>query len=242
MTAPTIGVTSNYSPADDGTFGTIQVGESYIQAVIRAGGLPLIIPVGLSGERLQSLIDRLDGILFTGGSDVNPLRFQGQDHPRIYGIDDRRDELEISLVNHAVDTGKPFLGICRGVQVINVALGGSLYTHIADQMTGALRHDYFPNIPRNHLAHGVWIAKDSLLAHILGSRSIEVNSLHHQGINRIAPGLRSVAHAPDQMIEGVELPGHPFGLGVQWHPEWLQEHAQQRELFKAFVEAADKSK
>ncbi len=241
MTAPLIGLTANFSPADDGKFGTIQVGESYVQAVLKAGGLPVVIPVGLSGLELQALIERLDGILLTGGSDVNPARFQGPDHPRVYGIDDRRDELEITLVQRAVETGRPFLGICRGVQVINVALGGNLYTDIADQMTGALRHDYYPSIPRNHLAHAVSIEKDSVLAQVLGGVSMEVNSLHHQGLDRLAPNLRTVARAPDSLIEAVELPGHPFGVGIQWHPEWLQEHAPQRRLFRAFIEAAGRT-
>jgi putative glutamine amidotransferase len=242
MAAPLIGLTANFSPADDGKFGTIQVGESYVQAVLKAGGLPVVIPVGISGLELQSLIDRLDGILLTGGSDVDPARFQGPGHPRVYGIDARRDELEITLVQKAVETGMPFLGICRGVQVINVALGGTLYTDIADQMNGALRHDYYPDIPRNYLAHAVSIEKDSLLAQVLGSISVEVNSLHHQGLDRPAPDLRVVAHAPDSLIEAVELPEHPFGVGVQWHPEWLQEHAPQRRLFQAFVEAAGRGR
>lgn len=241
MSAPLIGLTSNFVPAEDGKFGTIQAGESYVQAVLKAGGLPMIIPVGLSTTQLQTLVDRLDGVLFTGGSDINPVRFHGANHPRVYGIDDRRDALEIDLVQQFAETGKPFMGICRGVQVINVALGGTLYTDITDQMSGALRHDYFPDIPRNHLAHAVSVEPDSLLARILGGSAVEVNSLHHQGLDQLAPGLRTVAHAPDRLIEGVELAGHPFGLGVQWHPEWLQEHAPQRRLFQAFIEAAGRS-
>jgi putative glutamine amidotransferase len=238
--SPIIGVTSSYTrPRDElAKFGTIEVGESYIQAVLNAGGTPVVLPVGLSDTDLQAVFSRLDGILLTGGSDIDPARFNGVPHPRVYGIDPRRDAMEIQLVQMAAEQGKPFLGICRGIQAVNVALGGSLYTDIGDQHPGALRHDWYPNIPRNHLAHPVRLDGSSRLAQILGGDSFEVNSLHHQGLQQVAPPLRVVAHAPDQMIEAVELPGHPFGLAVQWHPEWLQEHAPQRALFRALVQAS----
>lgn len=238
MAAPLIGITSNYVPADDGKFGVINVGESYIQAVIRAEGLPVVIPVGLSEAEVRALFDRLDGLLLTGGADVDPLLFDGLPHPRVYGIDARRDAMEIDLVRMAAEQGKPFLGICRGIQVINVALGGTLYTDIADQKEQALRHDWYPNIARDYLAHPVTISPECQLASILGGEMCEVNSLHHQGILRMAPVLRPTAFALDGLIEAVELPGHPFGMGVQWHPEWLQEHAAQRRLFQALVKAA----
>ena len=236
--APIIGVTSNFIPPSHGPFGEITVGESYIQAVLRAGGMPVVIPVGLPEEELHSLVTHLDGILFTGGSDIDPQHFQGRAHPRVYGIDPRRDALELRLVQLAAEDGTPFLGICRGIQVINVALGGTLFTDIADQAPQPLKHDQYPDIPRDFLAHPVALATDSRLAQILGSLSCEVNSLHHQGLEQLAPSLRAVGYAPDQLIEAVELPNHPFGLGVQWHPEWLQDYAPQRELFRAFIQAA----
>lgn len=241
MPAPLIGVTSNFSPSNDGRMGTIVVGEAYIQAVLRAGGLPIVIPVGLSDDELSSLFSRLDGVLLTGGGDIDPKQFQGVAHPRVYGIDARRDRIEVALVKLAADSGKPFLGICRGIQVINVALGGTLYTDVADQMAGATRHDFYPDIPRDYLAHYVSIAPGSRLAGCLGGEKFEVNSLHHQGIERLADSLVAVAHAADALIEGVELPGHPFGLGVQWHPECLQDYEPQRQLFQALVKAADPS-
>lgn len=236
--APVIGVTSNYVPPQEDVFGSIVIGDSYIQAVLKAGGLPVVIPVGLPEDDLQALASRLDGILFTGGSDIDPQRFNGQPHPRVYGIDERRDALELRLVKMAVNEGKPFLGICRGIQVINVALGGTLFTDIADQLSGSLKHDQYPNIPRDYLAHTVVLEPGSRLAGILGGQSFQVNSLHHQGVEQVAPSLRAVGCAPDRLIEAVELPGHPFGLGVQWHPEWLQAHAPQRQLFSAFIQAA----
>lgn len=239
MAAPLIGVTSNFSPPKGGgPFGTISIGESYIQAVIQAGGLPVILPVGLSQAGMADLLARLDGVLITGGSDLDPARFEGVPHPRVYGIDPLRDELEIQLIRMAARDGKPFLGICRGIQAVNVALGGSLYTDLADQLSGALRHDWYPDIPRNYLAHPVSLQPGSRLAQILGGETVEVNSLHHQGVARLASSLTAVAYSPDRLVEAVELPGHPFGLAVQWHPEWLQEYAPQRQLFQAFVRAA----
>lgn len=239
MAAPIIGITSSIIPPKEGKFGTLSLGESYIQAVLNAGGIPLAVPPGLTGEALETVFSHLDGILFTGGADVDPARFNGRPHPRVYGIEQGRDAVEIRLVQMAAERGKPFLGICRGIQVINVALGGTLFTDISDQKENSLRHDYYPDIPRNYLAHAVAVQGASRLCDVLGGESVEVNSLHHQGIEQVAQVLQPVAYAPDQLVEAVELPGHPFGLGVQWHPEWLQEHEPQRKLFRAFIQASN---
>jgi putative glutamine amidotransferase len=239
MPAPIIGVTSNLLSAGNGRIASVAVGEAYIQSVLRAGGIPVIIPVGLSEPELRLLLSRLDGILLTGGGDIDPARFDGVPHPRVYDVDPRRDDLEIRLVQQAAERGTPFLGICRGIQAINVALGGSLYTDLADHLPGSLKHDHFPDIPRNFLAHEVAVTPESKLAKILGGSAFQVNSLHHQGVQRLAPGLTASAFAPDRVVEAVELQGHPFGIGVQWHPEWLQELAPQRQLFQALVAAAN---
>lgn len=238
MTAPWIGVTANLLPPQDGTIGTVTVSEAYIKAVVSAGGIPLVIPAGIPSDDLPGLFARLDGILFTGGGDIHPRRFNGESHPRVYGVEEQRDDLEIRLAQMAAEAGKPFLGICRGIQVINVALGGSLYTDIGDQKPGALRHDYFPNIPREHLAHAVAVEAGSRLAQALGGEQFEVNSLHHQGLQSIAPAMQVTATSPDGLVEAVELPDHPFAVGVQWHPEWLQAYQPQRQLFQALIRAA----
>jgi putative glutamine amidotransferase len=238
MPAPIIGVTTNYIPAQPDSSGQFAISEKYTQAVLRAGGLPVILPLELPADSLAELLSRIDGLLLTGGADIDPARFDGASHPRVYGVMESRDDQELRLVRLAAEQGKPFLGICRGIQVINVALGGTLYTDIGDQMPNALKHDQFPGIPRDYLAHEVAVESGSLLEKALGGRAFAVNSLHHQGVERLAPGLKAVACAPDRLIEAVELPGHPFGLGVQWHPEWLQEHAPQRQLLRAFVDSA----
>jgi putative glutamine amidotransferase len=234
MIYPLIGITTNYikQPSPLPASG---VSEAYIQAVRRAGGIPLLIPSGLKSDEIQELRKHLDGILFTGGGDVDPVLFNGKPHDQVYGIIPERDGTEINLVRLAAESSWPFLGICRGIQVINVALGGTLYTHIEDQLAGALKHDYEE---RDLLVHPVEIEPRSRLARILGLPVVQTNSLHHQGIERVAPGLEVVGQTSDGLVEAVELRGHRFGISVQWHPEWLQDKKEMRALFEALVEAA----
>ena len=238
MSYPVIGITANTIPESETRSAQVSLSQTYLDAIQRAGGTPVILPTRLEGEALQSVLSRLDGVLLSGGSDLDPTRFNGIAHPRVYGIDPFRDEMEIQLVNLAASQGKPFLGICRGIQSVNVALGGSLFTDLGDQLAGALKHDNYPDLPRDYLAHAVSIQPQSRLAGILGGESAQVNSMHHQGLLVVAPALRRVAYAPDGLVEAVEMPGHPFGMAVQWHPECLQEHAAQRALFQAFIQAS----
>jgi putative glutamine amidotransferase len=238
--AAIIGITTNCMHPEGEPPRTL-VSDLYIQAILRAGGVPLLIPNGLSQAQVEALRSRIDGILLTGGGDIDLSYFNGKPHPRVYGIEKRRDETEIALVNCAASTGWPFLGICRGIQVINVALGRTLYTHIQDQLPGALKHDYFPNYPRDYLAHRVSLAKGSSLQKIIGAAGIETNSLHHQGLDQIGRDLRVSANAPDGLVEAVELESHPFGLGVQWHPECMPDSPRMQAIFKCFVEAAGRS-
>jgi len=237
MPQPVIGITTTRTQHKN-EYPNAAQSEKYIEAVLLAGGLPVLIPNLLPPSDLEALRARLDGILLTGGSDVDPALFNGAPHPEIYGIYPQRDATEIALVQRAAQTGQPFMGICRGIQVVNVALGGTLYTHIADQLQGALRHDWYPDIPRDYLAHPVTVQPGSLLERITASSELKTNSLHHQGLRQIAPTLRPIAWAPDGLVEAVELPGHPFALGVQWHPEWLVQYPPMLELFKALVSAA----
>ena len=239
MARPLIGITTS-RVLNNANIQVMSTAEAYVQAVYRAGGLPVLIPLGITDADLKALLARLDGLLFTGGGDIAPGRYGGQPHPRVYDIDPDRDRVEINLVQMAVDGGMPFLGICRGFQVLNVAMGGTMYEDILDQHPGALKHDYFPGYPREMLVHPVQVAPGSRLAEILEQTEVEVNSLHHQGVRQVPEALRTTAFAPDGIPEAVELPGHPFGLAVQWHPEWLQAHAPMRRLFEALVGAANK--
>jgi putative glutamine amidotransferase len=237
LTDPIIGVTT-YRLRNSSGLGVQGANEAYIQALVQAGGLPVMLPVNLDEVRLVRLSNHLDGILFTGGGDILPERYGSTPHPKVTHVDETRDQVEIELLVHAVEKAIPFLGICRGLQVINVASGGTLYEDLLDQRPDTLEHDYDQNYPRNYLAHSVEIGEKSRLAQILGMRTVRVNSLHHQGIRQLAPGLLPSAYAPDGLIEALELPDHPFGMAVQWHPEWLLEQAGMRNLFREFIEAA----
>jgi putative glutamine amidotransferase len=217
------------------------VQQSYTNAILQAGGVPVLIPSELPESGWKELSKQLDGILFTGGPDIATERFNGIPHPAVYGVDEARDDLELGLANLAAYKDKPFLGICRGLQVVNVALGGTLYTHISDQHPNALQHDYQgeDGIPaRTALAHPVRIEEGSQIGKILGEPILNVNSLHHQGIKDVAPSLKAVAYAPDGLVEAVELPEHNFAIAVQWHPEWLTDQEPIRRLFRAFIDAA----
>ena len=212
------------------------INTAYVEAIRQAGGLPVLIPNQLHGGEWRDLYPRLNGILFTGGGDISLAYFAGSPHPKIDEVDENRDSLELSLFRQAAQEGKPFLGICRGCQLANVALGGTLYTHIQDQLPGALKHDWYPDIPRTTIAHPVQLDEGSRSAKIFGESILQVNSLHHQAIKDLAPGLVAVGHAPDHLVEVVELHDHPFGIAVQWHPEWLTDQQSMRRLFSAFVE------
>lgn len=212
--------------------------KAYSQALVQAGACPVLIPCDLSGDLLEPLLFRLDGILFSGGGDIQPDRYRSQAHPLVAGIDEQRDQVELILLEAALQQELPFLGICRGLQLINVGLGGSLYEDVLDQKPLALRHDQAVDHPRSYLAHTVSLSAGTRLEKILGLKTARVNSLHHQGVRELAPGLQASAFSPDGLVEGVELPGYRFGVGVQWHPEWLMDQRETRSLFRAFVEAA----
>jgi putative glutamine amidotransferase len=214
----------------------VQILRAYVSAIVEAGGAPILIPPDLPEDGWRTLLDRLDGILFSGGADIGLEHFDGEPHPSME-VEAVRDYIELPLLRAAVNGDKPFLGICRGLQVMNVALGGTLYTHILDQLPNALQHDWHDQ-QRETLAHPVRVEEGTRLAEILGAPLVQVNSLHHQGIKDLAPNLKATAFAPDGLIEGIELPDHKFALAVQWHPEWMTKHEEMRRLFRAFVVAS----
>lgn len=236
MSPPVIGITTGYSKNPDGLPG-IYLLRAYVRAVQEAGGLPVLLPSDLAESDWETVYARLDGILFSGGGDISLEHFDGSPHPRISEVDPRRDALELALARRLAEEGKPFLGICRGCQLVNVAFGGTLFTHIYDQLPGALDHAY-PGNMRTVLAHPVRLEPGGRLAHIVQTEQLMVNSLHHQGLKNLSPDLRPLAWAPDGLVEAIELSHHPFGLAVQWHPEWLTDRQESRHLFKAFVDAA----
>jgi putative glutamine amidotransferase len=238
MSHPVIGITTGHS---ENKYGLPQIHllDTYVNATLMAGGIPLILPPELhKEEKWRTVYNLTDGILLSGGADIDPKRFGGEEHPSVHGVDSERDALEIAIVRQAVADGKPFLGICRGFQLLNVAFGGTLYTHIRDQFSAEINHDTSPQKPRSTLAHLVDVETDSHLGKILQEKTLTVNSWHHQGAKEIPPQLKITAHAPDGLVEAMELSEHPFGIAVQWHPEWMLDNPHMQALFRAFIDAS----
>jgi len=244
---PRIGLTASVMPTRFGTRRTF-LNEPYIAAIQEAGGVPLVVTPAHSGPALRALFELLDGLVLTGGEDVAPERY-GEEvlRPNVEVVPER-DALEFALLEWALADDLPVLAICRGVQVLNVGLGGTLYQDLATDRPAPLGHDQ--NLgesprPRTEPHHSVAVRPGSCLAEVLGLAEIEVNSLHHQGIKTLAGPLTPVAHAPDGLVEAVE-PADParwtFLVGVQWHPEELCRggHGPSRRLFERFVAAAAK--
>ena len=212
---------------------------TYIEAVTAAGGVPTLIPLGLDENALRTLLGQLDGLVLTGGGDIAGEHYHSEHPDFIFDVDPDRDRVELFLAREAVARNVPLLAICRGHQILNVALGGTLYEDVMEWMPGAIKHDFFNTFPRNHQAHVVTIEPGSKLAETLGRDEACVNSLHHQGVHDLAPGLTAVAHAPDGLIEAVEAADHPYAIGVQWHPENLiDDEPVMLSLFRGLVEAA----
>ncbi len=247
---PTIGITClDDQPTQDPHAPRFGQNQTYVHAMAKAGAAPLLIPNLADKTLLRTLYDLLDGLLLSGGEDIDPAYYGETRHEKCGPVSPDRDEAELTLTGWAMDDGKPLLGICRGIQVLNVALGGSLYQDIQAQIQGGDKHDYrYPGYPRNRLSHTVTVAPQTHLAHILGLLNspcplYRVNSSHHQAIKGVAPGLTVAARAPDDIIEAVEAEGHPFAIGVQWHPEELADNdVRSQRIFDALVEACQRRK
>jgi putative glutamine amidotransferase len=246
---PTVGITClDDRPVQDQHALRFGQSQAYVHAVARAGAAPLLIPPLADKALLRTLYELLDGLLLSGGEDVDPAYYGEPRHEKCVPVSHDRDETELALARWAVDDEKPLLAICRGIQVLNVALGGSLYQDIQAQVPEADKHDWHPGYPRDRLSHTAIIAPQAHLAHILGPLNspcplYRVNSMHHQAIKDVAAGLIVAAQAPDRTIEAVEVEGHPFAIGVQWHPEELADNdVQAQRIFSALVEACQGGK
>ena len=233
---PIIGVTMSFQePASGQGSDYFALYRKYVAAVEQAEGVAVGLPA--QPEAVAELFPILDGLLLSGGGDVAPELFGQDRHPKTRLIDRQRDDFELALVREWVSTGRPLLAICRGIQVLNVALGGNLIQDIADQVADPLVHQKSEGEAR----HLIRLQPTSRMANLLGDDELEVNSYHHQAVQDLAPGLKEVAWATDGVVEGVEMPDAGFAIGVQWHPELMvQNDARQLQLFVGLVEAAER--
>ncbi len=211
--------------------------ETYVNAVFDAGGLPLIVPV--LPANVDQLMGLLDGLILSGGGDIHPDRFDRPRHPQTDGILEERDDLELRVFEAARERSLPVLGVCRGLQLINVALGGTLIQDIPDERPQSSQHrQHLDGLARDDVSHPVDLVAGSRLADIYGATRIMTNSYHHQSVDDLAEGLVITGWAEDGTVESLEMPGDPFLVAVQWHPETLyRRHTEHAQIFTALIEA-----
>lgn len=227
---PLIGVTT-YSANENFE---VTLPENYISAVRRAGGIPVLIAPGEG--HTDELVARLDGVVLAGGGDICPSCYEGEDHETVYMVNAERDRMELQLALQIIDRGTPTLAICRGIQIVNVALGGTLHNHLPDLVGETVLHRAPPREP---IPHPVDVEPGSRVASTLQNCRVEPMSWHHQALKDVADPLKVVARAPDGVIEAVEMCDHPWLLGVQWHPEITADRdASQQRLFDGLVHQA----
>jgi putative glutamine amidotransferase len=236
MNLPLIGITTSLKgihPLPDENY------QPYFDAVEGAGGEPWIIGKDQPLNEMDELLARLGGLLFSGGGDVQTHLYHGDESIPLESVSRKRDALELALIPKALALDLPLLGICRGLQVLNVACGGTLITDIGDSPSSSVHHNYpSKKYPRDMIAHKVTFVSGSRLAEIYQSEQVSVNSRHHQAVNEVAPGWQVAAQAPEGLIEALELPSARFALGVQWHPENLQAMPGHKALLHSFIAAA----
>jgi len=206
---------------------------TYVDSLRRAGAVPVVIPP--QPENAEEIVDGLDGILLAGGDDCDPTAYGEQPHPSVEPMDPRRQSNDLTLARVARQRGIPTLGICLGVQMMNVAAGGTLIQDIDSELRTDIGH---ASEPSDRHRHDILVEEGTRLASIIGEQDLNVNSSHHQAIRHVGEGLRVTALAPDGIIEGLEDPKHPFYVGVQWHPEDMPVEKSASSLFGAFVDAA----
>lgn len=236
--APCIGITCLISEQELNNPPLVGARRAYIDSVVKAGGVPLLIPPLRENTSLDQLLTRLDGLLIPGGADVEPEHYGEDAHPTSGPFSKERDSAEIRLIHGAIQGGLPILAICRGIQVLNVALGGSLIQDIPSCVPGSLNHPQKNNpSARTSIAHEISIEDGSILHKMLGVDRIGVNSLHHQSIKRLASSLKATARSSDGIVEAVEGMGGEFLVGVQCHPESLWQATEPRwlRLFEEFI-------
>lgn len=239
---PLIAVTTSMYAGESYRLPQIMLGATYVAALEDAGGTALLLTPAHQADSISRVLDTVQGLVLTGGEDVEPTRYGQEPHPKLGSTNPVRDEMEFTALQCAIERRLPVLGICRGMQLLNVALGGTLYQDLPSQRPGSVIHQLQASI--NQRWHAAQVEPGSALAEIFGTTELQINSFHHQGIDRLAPGLEALAWSEDGLIEAVQVPELPWAFGVQWHPERGEAESTQqaqdpdRRLFWAFVEAA----
>jgi len=230
---PLIGITMSFDYDNKAA----KLGEKYISAVEKAGGVPLPVPPLQNCHLLNVIVQELDGLILTGGPDIDPSYFNQLPHPQLGRVCPKRDFSEIYLTVEFVRQSKPILGICRGLQVMNVAMGGTLFQDISSSIVNPLKH--MQEAPGWHKSHEIEIVDvDSLIYKIIGRQRARVNSFHHQSVDKAASDLKVTAIAADGVIEAMEAKAGGFCIGVQWHPEYLLDDPVHMRLFEYMIDAA----
>lgn len=227
---PLIGITTS----GQHLAGNFCLRREYVEAVRSAGGIPILLPPG-QPEEAATILEQLDGLIFSGGGDIDPASYNGSPHPTIYNVDSERDYSELALAQLVFNTDMPVLGICRGLEVLVVATGGTLVSHLPDEFGEVVKHraDQLHSVE-----HSVQITPGSLLNTIVGTTKIKVMSWHHQAASTVPLQWRVTARAEDAVIEALEHKSHPWAIALQWHPELSSNDPLQQRIFQAFVTAA----
>ncbi len=247
---PVIGIV----PSQNRSEKMVSFPERYANAIVNAGGAPLLLPLSNDPHVYETLFPLIDGFVLTGGNDIDPARYGAiRDSGKITDHTPEREELEYLILSYAYRFDLPLMGICRGMQMINVCLGGTLYRDLDDQFPGIVRpgiNDYIPELPKlvhwqpkpySDPTHVVNIVPDSKLGHLLNAKQIMVNSMHHQGVCDLSTRVRAVAYAGDGLVEAIEVLDRDFMIGVQWHPEFFSGNHRMGCVFAALIEAAKRS-
>jgi putative glutamine amidotransferase len=244
MPRPIIGITCSRSV--DGRWSDYSLGhfmefafDAYSQAVLNCGGAPLLVPITQDRRSLAAVCGCINGLILSGGPDINPRFYKEEPRQGLQDVDAAQDEMELELTRQALAAEVPILGICRGLQLVNVAMGGTLYQDIARQVPKACNHA--PRADRSVVSHKIRIEPGTRLQNIIQRRNLWVNSKHHQAVKKTAPGLTITAVATDGIIEALEASDRTYVVAVQWHPEGLwQKEVSARKLFASLVDAACK--
>jgi putative glutamine amidotransferase len=235
MKRPVIGLTTDSNDTDDRYLSTM----TYAAAIERAGGLPLLLPYAVDHLLVPQYVDLLDGICFSGGNDMNPVRYGEEWHPKVAKMDPRREAFEFALLAEVEKRRTPALGVCFGSQLMNVHRGGSLIQFLPEQKPDAMEHRYLKE--KGLTRHDVKLDTNSALGRAIGKSNVSVNTYHKQAVNKIGRGLKIIATAPDGVIEAFEDPSFPLFAAVQWHPERLIDEPEHLAPFKLLVAKASSS-